>query len=234
MAMDENLGMRTSAGPVAIAAARPAKSARHEALLEGLEGILLREGFRNQTTDDFAAELHCSKSTLYRLAPGKDQLVVAAARHFFARATTVIEAAVAEAETPSEKVAMYLTSVGREMCRGSQAFHEQMASEPLTAELYLSNANAAAERVRQLIHEGVRDGAFHVTDAEFAGQIVAVVLHWIHVEGLTSRSGDAAADAHRKLSALLLHGLVGADGSAEKASVDGAQPAGEASSPPSR
>jgi hypothetical protein len=87
-----------------------------------------------------------------------------------------------------------------------------MASEPLTAELYLHNSFAAAERVRQLIHEGVRAGSFHVADADFAGRVLAVVLNAIHLGGLSLMSHDAVADAHEKLSSLALHGLVGSLG----------------------
>jgi AcrR family transcriptional regulator len=159
--------------------------------------------------DDFAARLRCSKSTLYRLAPSKEQLVLVVARHFFSGAATRIEAAVAEASTSIAKVATYLTSVGREMSRGSRAFHEQMASEPFTSELYLNQAHTAAARVRQLIHEGVRNNAFQVADPEFAGQVVAVVLDSIHLGGFALMSGDTPADAHAKLSELVLYGLLG-------------------------
>jgi AcrR family transcriptional regulator len=185
------------------------RQARRVKLLAGLEEILLTEGFLGLSTDDFAARLRCSKSTLYRLAPSKEQLVLLVARHFFARAAERIEAAVADADGPTAKVATYLRSVGREMSRGSRTFHDQMAADPLTAELYRNNSHFAAARVRQLINEGARSGEFHVTDAEFVGQAVAVLLTAIHIGDFAVMAGDSPEDAHAKLSDLLLFGLAG-------------------------
>jgi AcrR family transcriptional regulator len=155
------------------------RRARHAELLSGLEEILLKEGFLGLSTDDFAARLRCSKSTLYRLAPSKEQLVLITARHFFARAAERIESAVADAAGPAAKVATYLRS------------------------------DFAASRVRQLIHEGVRSGDFHVTDTEFVGQAVAVLLNSIHIGSFATMAGDRPEDVHAELSNLLLFGLVG-------------------------
>jgi AcrR family transcriptional regulator len=181
---------------------------RRQELLDAFERILLADGFAGTTLDEFAARLKCSKSTLYRLAPSKDQLVAAVARHFFSHAAIRIEAAVMEARTPPEKLAAYVSGVGREMRRGSPTFHEQMSTQPVTAELYLHNAHVAADRVRSLIREGVEAGFFHVADAEFAGAVVATVLNAIHTGDLMA-SRNATDDAHSKLSELMLFGLIG-------------------------
>ncbi|MFD6073446.1 TetR/AcrR family transcriptional regulator, partial [Amycolatopsis lurida] len=47
-------------------------TARQRALLSELEAVFLAEGFSQFTLDDLAARLHCSKSTLYALAPSKE------------------------------------------------------------------------------------------------------------------------------------------------------------------
>jgi AcrR family transcriptional regulator len=191
------------------------RQARRAELLGGLEDIILSEGFLGLSMDDFAARLRCSKSTLYRLAPSKEELVLAVARHFFSRAAERIEAEVARAAEPTARVAAYLASVGREMNRGSRAFHEQMASEALTADLYRNNSHFAASRVRQLIHDGVQCGAFRIANVELAGQAVAVLLDAIHVGYFASLAGGNPADAHAEFSSLLLFGLLGQPSPAE-------------------
>src|SRR5213076_1897274 len=51
-------------------------TARQRALLADLEALFLAEGFAAFTLDDLAGRLRCSKSTLYALAPSKEQLAV--------------------------------------------------------------------------------------------------------------------------------------------------------------
>jgi AcrR family transcriptional regulator len=202
-----------------------ARVARRAELLGGLEGIILGEGFLGLSMDDFAARLRCSKSTLYRLAPSKEELVLAVARHFFARAAERIEAAVAEAAGPTARVAAYLASVGQEMNRGSRAFHEQMASQVLTADLYRNNSHFAASRVRQLINEGVRCGVFQIANVELAGQAVAVLLNAIHVGDFASPVGGTPADVHAEFSRLLLFGLLGPPSPSGRPHQQGVRPA---------
>jgi AcrR family transcriptional regulator len=60
------------------AASRPVSSQpyseREENILDGLEEIFLQEGFRRVGVGELAARLHCSRRTLYQLAPSKERL----------------------------------------------------------------------------------------------------------------------------------------------------------------
>jgi AcrR family transcriptional regulator len=182
---------------------------RRTIMLDQLEQVMLNEGFVGMTVEDFAARLRCSKSTLYRLAPSKEQLVATVARHFFSGAAKRIEAAVAAAPAPPEKLEAYLSSVGTEMARGTATFHEQMASQPATAALYRRGSQVAAQRVRELIHDGVEAGYFDVADAEFAGQVVATVINAIHLGSYSVALYGGPAQAHANLSQLVLYGVMG-------------------------
>lgn len=182
---------------------------RRTQILDQLEGVVLQEGFVGLTLDDFAARLRCSKSTLYRVAPSKEQLVATVARHFFSRASIRIEQAVGAAPAPPEKLEAYLKRVGVEMGRGTPAFHEQMATYPATAALYRRNSQVAARRVRQLIHEGAQTGYFDVADAEFAGQVIAAIITAIHLGSHAVALRGGPARAHAKLSELVLFGVTG-------------------------
>lgn len=190
----------------------PTPSDRRSELLDRLEEVVLSQGFVGLTLDELAARLRCSKSTLYRLAPTKEQLVARVARDFFSRAAARIEFAVARATTPTQKLRVYLTGVGREMSRGSTTFHAQMAAHPMTSELYRRNSQIAGERVRQLIHEGAQEGFFQVADAEFAGHFAATVIEAIHLDGDVVAFRQATVDAYAKLTDLILLGITGPRG----------------------
>lgn len=194
---------------------------RRTVMLDQLERVILDQGFIGMTLDEFAARLRCSKSTLYRLAPSKEQLVATVARHFFSCAAKRIELAVAAAPAPPEKLEAYLSSVGTEMARGTAVFHEQMAAHPATAALYRRHSQIAAERVRELIHDGVQAGDFDVADTEFAGQVVATVINAIHLGSHAVARFGGAAEAHAKLSQLVLYGVMGPGRQRAAATMDG-------------
>ena len=62
-----------------------AYSEREGHLLEGLEEIFLQEGFRRVAVGELAARLHCSRATLYALAPSKERLFLLVLERLLAR-----------------------------------------------------------------------------------------------------------------------------------------------------
>lgn len=53
-----------------------AGSDRQKELLAELETLFFANGFRTITVDDIAAQLKCSKRTLYEIAPSKQELFI--------------------------------------------------------------------------------------------------------------------------------------------------------------
>lgn len=186
---------------------RKVDRARREAVLLELENLLLREGFSTLTVNGMAAHLQCSKSTLYAVASSKERLVAAAIRNFFRQATERIESKIAGIDDPRERIAVYLASIGAEMSRMSAACYADMTSTEVTWEIYRLNSRAAAERVRQFVHEGVKAGAFRQVHADFVSEVVGVVIESIQHGELLSRTGLTSGDAYGELSALVLHAL---------------------------
>src|SRR5690349_12510713 len=136
-------------------------------LFDELLELMLAEGFGHLTLDEIAARLRCSKTTLYALASSKDELVRRVTVHFFKRATITVETSLARTGNPRDRVAAYLTAVGAELAVASEAFMADMNAFAPAREVYEANTAAAAERVRQLIEEGVTAGAFRSVNAAF-------------------------------------------------------------------
>jgi AcrR family transcriptional regulator len=187
----------------------PLSPERRHAHLARLKELMLADGFRNATLDDLAAQLRCSKSTLYRIAPSKEQLVIAVVKSFFGEAADGIESTVSHVDDPAQKIEAYLSGVGREMRRVSPAFYDDMTRFQPTAGIYEHNSRVAAQRVRELIAEGVERGSFRDVHAEFAGHIVALVISAIHRGDLLAATGMSSGDAYAELSELLVRGLTG-------------------------
>ncbi|WP_051969748.1 TetR/AcrR family transcriptional regulator [Kitasatospora azatica] len=182
-------------------------AARRSELFEELVALLITEGFAQLTLDDLAARLHCSKRTLYGLAGSKEQLVRAAVVHFFRRATVRVEAASAAETEPARRLAAYLRAVAAELAPVSAQFFDDLADFEPAAEVYERNTRAAAQRVRQLIDEGVAQGAFREVHVAFAAEVITSVMVRIQQRQVAAATGLADAEAYGHLAELLLHGL---------------------------
>src|SRR5690606_13540721 len=95
----------------------------------------LSEGFTTISVDELTRRLHCSKSTIYSVAPTKEQLVVAVTKRFFRLATTRIEESIAGIDDPGLRISAYLKGVGAAMSEQSPAFYRDMVSFGPTAEV---------------------------------------------------------------------------------------------------
>jgi AcrR family transcriptional regulator len=180
---------------------------RLDELRRRAEDIILSEGFTSVTMDELAQRLGCSKATLYSLAPTKEQLVLTVTRRFFKNAAAEIENAVAAEPDHRQRIRTYLDGVGTAMRRHSRAFYDDMVGYEPTAQIYRRNSAAAAARVRELIDDGARAGAFRQVNGPFAAQVIAVAIDAVQSGVLLESTGLSAGDAFSQLGDLLLDGL---------------------------
>ena len=188
---------------------RTVDTARTEDLLTQAGDIVLAEGFTTITMDQLAQRLGCSKATLYSAAGTKDQLVQTITRRFFITAAEQIEEAVAEESDPRQRIRTYLTGVGTAMRRHSPTFYDDMVTYEPTARIYRKNSDRAAQRVQEMIDDGIRAGAFRDVNGTFAAQLVAIAIDAVQSEVLLHSTGLSAGDAFSALGDLILDGLSG-------------------------
>lgn len=187
---------------------RPAFATRRRIeLFDALLGLFLAEGFAHLTLDEIAARLRCSKSTLYTLAASKEQLVQAATVHFFRNATASVESRVATEVGARERIAAYLVAVGAALDPASDQFMSDLDAFAPARAIYETNTRAAAQRVQELIAEGVAAGDFRDVHAAFAADLVATVMVRIQQRVVRDNTGLDDADAYRELAAILTGGI---------------------------
>ena len=180
---------------------------RQAELLDQLEELFLAQGFAGFTLEDLAVRLHCSKSTLYALADSKEQLAQRVVRHFFRKATDAVEATALREDDPGLRVVAYLGAVARALAPAGSAFHRDLDAFPPGRETYERNTALAADRVRQLIADGVAQGRFREVHPALVADTVTTLMLRIG-RGETARAtGLDDATAYRELAALLLHGI---------------------------
>jgi AcrR family transcriptional regulator len=181
---------------------------RQAELLDQLTDLFLAEGFAAFTLEDLAVRLHCSKTTLYALAGSKEQLALAVVKAFFRRATAEVEARTASEGDPARRVTAYLAAVARALAPASAAFHRDLEAFPPGREVYERNTALAAERVRELIAEGVAQGRFREVHPALVADTVTTLMFRIGRGDTARATGLDDATAYRELAALLLHGII--------------------------
>lgn len=179
-------------------------TARQRALLAELEELFLIEGFVQFTLDDLAAKMHCSKSTLYALAPSKEQLAVRVVAHFFKGAADVLEARIADLSDAREIIGAYLAGISEYLNRASPAFMRDINDFAPARAAYELNSRAAAARIRSFIKRGVEDGVFREVHATLIAEMAAVLVEAIQTGVVGARTGVSDAEAFTALSELLL------------------------------
>lgn len=180
---------------------------RRAALFDALVDLVLREGFGHLSIADIAAELRCSKSTLYTLAASKEQLVTATVTHFFRAATEQVESRVAGVGDPRERVIAYLLAVGEALSPASESFMRDLDAFAPTRALYELNTAAASSRVQSLIAEGVSAGVFRNVDAAFAADLATSMMSRIQRREVRAATGLDDAAAYRQLATILTAGI---------------------------
>ena len=181
---------------------------RQAELLDQLEELFLTEGFAAFTLDDLALRLHCSKSTLYTLAGSKEQLALRVIRHFFRKATAAVEAQTAGEDDPGHRVTAYLVAVARALAPAGPEFRRDLDRFGPGREVYEQNTAAAADRVRELIADGVALGRFRDVHAGLVADTVTTLMLRIGRGDTARATGLDDATAYRELAALLLHGII--------------------------
>jgi AcrR family transcriptional regulator len=179
-------------------------TSRQTQLRDALVDLVLAQGFSHLTMDDFAAQLNCSKRTLYALAASKEQIAVLAVRQFFKRATEQVEAAIARTRAPANRVTRYLEAVAEELRPASRAFRDDLANFRPATEIYEQNTLTAARRVRELIDEGTKAGAFRRVHAAFVSEVVTATMRRVTSGEIAAATGLSDAEAYSELAQLVV------------------------------
>jgi AcrR family transcriptional regulator len=185
---------------------QPRVSARREYLLQSLVGIFLAEGFADVSTSGMAARLRCSKSTLYAIAPSKEQIVAAVVREFFRLATLRVETALEQDLLPRDQLAAYLEAIAGQLAPASAAFFADVDAFAPAREIYATNTRIAARRVQLLVRAANAD-AVEGPNAAFVGAVAGLVMEGINRGEIEATTGLDDSSAYRSLAGLIVAGL---------------------------
>ena len=192
----------------AVEQASPNRSPRQADVFQRLITLTLERGFAGYTLEQAAIALRCSKSTIYALAGSREQLIRAVVVAFFRDATDRVEERVAAESDPVRRIQTYLLAVSDELRPASAQFMDDVAGFPPAREIYERNTAIAAERVRQLIVDGIADNAFRDVPTAFIAEVVSSTMVRIQQREVAKNTGLSDAEAYADLANLIVNGIV--------------------------
>jgi AcrR family transcriptional regulator len=182
-------------------------SPRQEEVLDVVEAVFLRDGMKAVRIGELAAEASCSRSTLYDLAPSKEDLFLLVLdrmlRRIMQRGTEAIE----RAADPVDRVRAMMTSGALDLGALGPRFLDAVRRHPPARLLFDRRLADGRDTLERLIEEGVEAGLLrHVNVPVVAEAIITVLLRFTDPEFVASRRADAASDL-AELVEIFLDGL---------------------------
>lgn len=147
-------------------------TSRGRELLDEIEAIFFDEGFARHSIDRLAARLHCSKGTLYDLAPTKDELVLVVIDRRLRRGGGMLLAELASLDDPVDRLAAFMRSELRHEPQRSIRFSEDTARHPAAARLIADHLRYALLTLQEIIEEGVASGRFRDVHPRMVAELV--------------------------------------------------------------
>jgi len=192
------------AGP---ASERRRFSARQTEVLDVVELVFLREGISAVRMSNLAREAGCSLSTLYELAPSKEDLLLLVLDRMMRRIARNGWAAV-EAETdPAIRARVMLTSGALDASVLGPRFLEAMSSHPPARLLFDRWIAIGRDALVALIEDAVEAGQFRPVSAPVVAEsLFAVALHFTD-PGFTRATAVDTREALNEAVALIFDGL---------------------------
>ena len=200
--------MSVSTPSFAVEQSSPTRSARQSEVFQRLIALTLERGFAGYTLEQAAIVLRCSKSTIYALAGSREQLIRAVVVAFFRHAAERVEERVAAEADPVRRIQVYLMAVADELRPASAQFMDDVAGFAPAREIYERNTAIAAERVRQLILDGIANDAFRDVPTAFIAEVVSSVMVRIQQREVSKNTGLSDAEAYADLANLIVNGII--------------------------
>ena len=183
------------------------RARRSEELLDAVIEIITRRGFSEVRMSDLAWELSCSMSSLYKLAPNKDSLVVLAIGSWGAAALGDAEAAAAKGETAGDRARQYLRSGAESVGSLSHEFRRDVQRFQSARLAYQLISDDFVDRVTALLEEAARVEELRPINPRFVAGLLQYVAAAVRDEPLLDAAGMNAGEAILEIEKILWQGL---------------------------
>jgi AcrR family transcriptional regulator len=178
-------------------------------LLDELERLFVAEGFAHLSVADLAARLRVSRSTLYRLATGKQELAELVISRMLDRMDEIGRAALEQAADPAARVAACLGNGTAPVRTGGLEFSRDLETNMGTRAICDRRQALVMGVLEGLIEDGVRSGGFRPVPAALVVQVADAAQTRLRDSAVLAALGMTHAEAIDALTGILLYGISG-------------------------
>lgn len=179
---------------------------RREELLDGVMKIIAKRGFSDVTISEIAGELHCSASSLYKIAPSKDSLVVVTITRWGEHILEDMEVGARKGKTASEKARNYYRVAVESIRPLSHDFRSDTNRFESARLAYAIFSDRFLERFVELLDDAVKSGDIRPLNTKFLGLILRQIALLMREDQLSS-CGINAAKAMSEVEKLIWDGV---------------------------
>ncbi len=151
--------------------ARPNLTRRTD-LFDQVEAHVLRDGFESLRVGALASTLKCSRSTIYKLAPSKEELIALIFERYLRAGTEAAQTASANAASAADALAAYIDVIDEERARGSAQFWREVGENSTTYELLCQAHERGYRHILQVVERGVARGELRPVDPSIIAGLV--------------------------------------------------------------
>ena len=183
-------------------------AARADDLLERLEGIFLREGFRRVTIGELARRLRCSRRSLYELAGSKPELFALVLDRVLRRIEAAGRSAAAAAESFEDRLSAFLEPGIAELRGASAAFFADIAGLPSARDCLAAHQQTRKLQLEKILAAGKRARAFRKVHPGVAAPAMVAAYRAVTDAAFLASIDVTLTEAIREVEGLFLHGLL--------------------------
>jgi len=178
-------------------------------LLDGVMGIIAERGFSEVQVGEMARELHCSASTLYKLAPSKDSLVLLAIAQWAEVTFAILEERARKGATASERARAYFRA-GAERTRPlSLAFYADIGRfESTRLAWWTGVVEPYIDRFVELVQAAEEAGEIRPVNTRFLAEVLRQIGTVTRSDRVLSASGLTHEQAVLEVDSLIWNGIL--------------------------
>ena len=181
---------------------------RRDELLDGVMRIIAARGFSDVPMAEMAHELRCSASTLYKIAPSKESLVLLAIGRWGDVTLDLIEKRARRGATATDRARRYFMGAAQRLRPLSIAFRADVERFESTRIAYQAISDRFVDRFVGLLDDAVVSGEIKPLNTRFLGHVLRQINRAIRDEHALTASGLTSGEAALEVDTLIWEGLL--------------------------
>ncbi len=181
---------------------------RRDELLDGVMRIIVVRGFSKVQISEIARELNCSASTLYKIAPSKESLVILAIERWGRITFEGLEARASQCGAASDRARTYFRAGAEALRPMSLAFFSDVERFQSTRMVWRQTVvDRYIDRFVELVQDAEKAGEIRPVNVRFLGEVLRQIGFATRDEAVLSASELTSEQAVLEVDAIIWDGI---------------------------